>query len=66
MLSQRLQAVSPDPIYAADPSDNVVAPLLDLDPDLAAGLTPALREQVRGCGRCRAATGRRTPRASPG
>jgi hypothetical protein len=29
-------------------SDVVLAPLLDLDPELAADLTPALREQVRG------------------
>src|SRR4051812_43612904 len=47
MLSPPRQPATPEPI-AAPAADVVVAPLLDLDPDLAGDLTPALREQVRG------------------
>jgi CRP/FNR family transcriptional regulator, cyclic AMP receptor protein len=48
MFKPSLEPVRAEPVLAGDATDNVVAPLLDLDPDLAAGLTPALREQVRG------------------
>jgi CRP/FNR family transcriptional regulator, cyclic AMP receptor protein len=49
MLNPRLEAVSSDPVdLDGNAPDVVVAPLLDLDPDLAEDLTPALREQVRG------------------
>jgi CRP/FNR family transcriptional regulator, cyclic AMP receptor protein len=49
MSSPHLHAVSAGPAHTAGPATDVVtAPLLDLVPDLAAGLTPALREQVRG------------------
>jgi CRP-like cAMP-binding protein len=47
------EAVGPAPIavparlVGADAADVVVAPLVDLMPELAPGLTPALREQVR-------------------
>src|SRR3954451_1051304 len=48
MLSPRLHSVAADAPPVADPSrDVVMAPLLDLDPELGRGLTPALREQVR-------------------
>ncbi len=47
-MSNHLHAVSPEFAPEDAASDVVVAPLLDLDPDLAADLTPALREQVRG------------------
>lgn len=48
MSSAHLHAVSPDAVRIADPAPDVVtAPLLDLVPDLAGGLTPALAEQVR-------------------
>jgi CRP/FNR family transcriptional regulator, cyclic AMP receptor protein len=48
MFSPRLQSVASDAPPLPEPSrDVVMAPLLDLDPDLGAGLTPALREQVR-------------------
>jgi CRP/FNR family cyclic AMP-dependent transcriptional regulator len=48
MLSPRLHSVSADARPIADPSrDVVMAPLLDLDPELGRGLSPALREQVR-------------------
>jgi CRP/FNR family cyclic AMP-dependent transcriptional regulator len=50
MSNARLHAVNHDPAHI-DPTvgpDVDLAPLLDLDPDLAADLTPALREQVRG------------------
>lgn len=48
MFSQRLQSLATDAPPIAEPSrDTVVAPLLDLDPELGRGLTPALREQVR-------------------
>ena len=47
-MSNHLHAVSPEIAPEDAASDVVVAPLLDLDPDLAADLTPALREQVRG------------------
>jgi hypothetical protein len=47
-MSTHLHAVSAEPHRHADPSQDVVtAPLLDLVPDLADGLTPALAEQVR-------------------
>jgi hypothetical protein len=49
MSNAHLHAVNTDPTPAEDAAtDVVVAPLLDLDPALAAELTPALREQVRG------------------
>ena len=49
MSNAHLHAVNTDPAPLEDAAtDVVVAPLLDLDPDLAAELTPALREQVRG------------------
>ena len=48
MPTARLHAVNSDPEPEETATDVVVAPLLDLDPDLAAELTPALREQVRG------------------
>ena len=47
MTSPRLEAIGTDSVQS-DGNDVVVAPLLDLDPDIAADLTPALREQVRG------------------
>jgi CRP/FNR family transcriptional regulator, cyclic AMP receptor protein len=44
-----LHAVEPAPIpLPSSGSEETVAPLLDLCPELATGLTPALREQVRG------------------
>jgi CRP/FNR family transcriptional regulator, cyclic AMP receptor protein len=47
-MSSHLHAVSPDRVRAADAaSDVITAPLLDLVPELADGLTPALAEQVR-------------------
>jgi CRP/FNR family cyclic AMP-dependent transcriptional regulator len=47
-MSSHLHPVSADYVRAADAaSDVVTAPLLDLVPDLADGLTPALAEQVR-------------------
>jgi CRP/FNR family transcriptional regulator, cyclic AMP receptor protein len=50
MSNARLHAVNPDPAHFEEATSHDVdlAPLLDLDPDLAADLTPALREQVRG------------------
>jgi hypothetical protein len=49
MSNAHLQAVNTDPPPVEEAAtDVVVAPLLDLDPDLAAELTPALRDQVRG------------------
>src|SRR5215212_7255100 len=49
MSNAHLHAVNTDPASGAESAtDVVVAPLLDLDPGLAAELTPALREQVRG------------------
>jgi CRP-like cAMP-binding protein len=49
MFSPRLEAVTPEPVGRPGAGDDVVvAPLLDLDPELAGELTPALREQVRG------------------
>jgi CRP/FNR family cyclic AMP-dependent transcriptional regulator len=48
MFSPRLHSVAPDAPPLADASrDVVMAPLLDVDPELGRGLTPALREQVR-------------------
>src|SRR3954454_10789469 len=47
-MSNHLHAVSTESALEDVASDVVVAPLLDLDPDLATDLTPALREQVRG------------------
>jgi CRP/FNR family transcriptional regulator, cyclic AMP receptor protein len=48
MFSPRLHSVAADVPHIADASrDIVLAPLLDLDPELGRGLTPALREQVR-------------------
>src|SRR6201989_1900465 len=47
MTSPRLEAIATDGLHT-DGHDVVVAPLLALDPDIAADLTPALREQVRG------------------
>jgi CRP/FNR family transcriptional regulator, cyclic AMP receptor protein len=47
-MSSHLHAVSADHVRPADASSDVVtAPLLDLVPDLAEQLTPALAEQVR-------------------
>jgi CRP/FNR family transcriptional regulator, cyclic AMP receptor protein len=49
MTNAHLHAVNTDPAPVEEgATDVVVAPLLDLDPGLAAELTPALREQVRG------------------
>jgi CRP/FNR family transcriptional regulator, cyclic AMP receptor protein len=49
MSNARLHVVNTEPFSAEEPApDVVVAPLLDLDPDLAGELTPALVEQVRG------------------
>jgi CRP/FNR family cyclic AMP-dependent transcriptional regulator len=48
MFSPSLDPVPSDAVQGDAASDVVVAPLLDLDPDLAGDLTPALREQVRG------------------
>ena len=49
MSSAHLHAVDTDPAPVEETAnDVVVAPLLDLDPELAGELTPALREQVRG------------------
>lgn len=49
MPNARLHAVNTSlPSIEEAAADVAVAPLLDLDPALAAGLTPALREQVRG------------------
>jgi CRP-like cAMP-binding protein len=48
MPNAHLHAVTTDPPHLEAATDVVLAPLLDLDPDLAAELTPALREQVRG------------------
>jgi CRP/FNR family transcriptional regulator, cyclic AMP receptor protein len=49
MFSSSLDAEPSDPVHLdGSAPDVVVAPLLDLDPDLAEDLTPALREQVRG------------------
>src|SRR3954454_12286543 len=47
-MSNHLHAVSTESALEDPAADVVVAPLLDLDPDLAGDLTPALREQVRG------------------
>jgi CRP/FNR family cyclic AMP-dependent transcriptional regulator len=48
MFSPLLQSVATDaPPLAEATRDAVMAPLLDLDPDLGRRLTPALREQVR-------------------
>jgi CRP/FNR family transcriptional regulator, cyclic AMP receptor protein len=48
-MSSHLHAVSADNGRSAAPSSDVVtAPLLDLVPEFADGLTPALAEQVRG------------------
>ena len=47
-MSSHLHAVPADRVRAADAaSDVVTAPLLDLVPELAEGLSPALAEQVR-------------------
>src|SRR3954463_4450452 len=49
MTNARLHAVNSDLSHMDEAIPDVaVAPLLDLDPELAAELTPALREQVRG------------------
>ena len=48
MFKPSLASVPAEPVLVGTAIDNVVAPLLDLDPELFAGLTPALREQVRG------------------
>jgi CRP/FNR family transcriptional regulator, cyclic AMP receptor protein len=49
MSNAHLHAVNTESAPHEDAhSDVVLAPLLDLDPELAADLTPALREQVRG------------------
>src|SRR3954465_10924270 len=49
MTNARLHAVDSDLSHIDEAKPDVaVAPRLDLDPELAADLTPALREQVRG------------------